>query len=472
MDAQTTAVPARPIELIALQYRSGNATAFDVSGVVRDPSEGRELPELVAVVNLLDADGRVLTSQTTPLERPGLEAGQTSAFSLAFQRVSGTVASYQVGFRLPSGDTIPDVDAAPPHSPRKLHRLEVCHARPLDPRIVRPAAVVALIVSGSSRVRAEAIAGSERLLVPQRADLVTLKATVTDGRDAVTELHDFIVYEDGERQQVSQFEAERVPVSLGLALDTSGSMAGEKMSAAEAAVSRFVVDLLGPRDEVFFYRFDSHPTLVPSWTENRSAVVRSLSSIRPAGGTALYDAVAEAVPLAGTGTRRKKALVVISDGNDTNSEITIGELRQLIRESEGNGVQIGIDGSGGSSSGQTLPFPGGSIQLPWPRRQPAPPSRRAPGHGGQDGVNVEALRIITDDSGGRTEIIYSARDLDPATSGIASELSQQDLCRVRLHSAQRRTMAPESMFASGTGITWSARARGTSRVRAGGRKSA
>ena len=114
VDAQTTAVPARPIELIALQYRSGNATAFDVSGVVRNPSEGRELPQLVAVVNLLDADGRVLTSQTTPLERPGLEAGQTSAFSLAFQRVSGTVASYQVGFRLPSGDTIPHVDRRAP----------------------------------------------------------------------------------------------------------------------------------------------------------------------------------------------------------------------------------------------------------------------------------------------------------------------------------------------------------------------
>ena len=58
------------------------------------------------------------------------------------------------------------------------------------------------------------------------------------------------------------------------------------------------------------------------------------------------------MPLAATGTRRKKALVVISDGNDTDSDITVGELRQLIRESEVMVYAIGIDGSGaGSSSG-------------------------------------------------------------------------------------------------------------------------
>ena len=68
----------------------------------------------MAVVDLLDADGRILTSQTTPLERPGLEAGQTSAFSLVFPRVTGTVARYQVGFRLASGDTILQVDRRAP----------------------------------------------------------------------------------------------------------------------------------------------------------------------------------------------------------------------------------------------------------------------------------------------------------------------------------------------------------------------
>ena len=304
-------------------------------------------------------------------------------------------------------------------------------------RSLAAAAAVALIVGGSFLVSAQEPSWSPGGFTFRTAvDLVALNATVTDASGhAVTGLRaeDFIVYEDGERQAVSQFEAERVPVSLGLAVDTSGSMTGEKMSAAKAAVSRFVIDLLGPRDEVFLYSFDSHPTLVQGWTDDRRAVVRSLGSVNPGGGTVLYDAVAEAVPLAETGTRRKKALVVISDGNDTNSDITVGELRQLIRESEVMVYAIGIDGSGaGSSSGapRTVPFPwpGGSngpIQLPWPRRQPAPTSRRAPGPGGQDRVNADALRMITDDSGGRTEIIYSARDLESATAGIASELSQQ-----------------------------------------------
>jgi hypothetical protein len=114
VDAKTTAAPARPIELIALQYRFGKAAELDVSGLVRNPAEGRELPQLIAVVELLDAEGRILTSQTTPLDRSGLEAGQTSAFSLVFQRVPGTVARYNVRFRLASGDTILQIDRRAP----------------------------------------------------------------------------------------------------------------------------------------------------------------------------------------------------------------------------------------------------------------------------------------------------------------------------------------------------------------------
>src|SRR5262245_44567654 len=110
-------------------------------------------------------------------------------------------------------------------------------------------------------------------------DLVNVNATVTDGNGHFVpglRAEDFSIEEDGEAQSITQFETERVPVSLGIVLDTSGSMAGEKMTAARAALSRFVFDLLGPEDEMFLYRFDRRPVLVQGWTQDRQRLVRAL----------------------------------------------------------------------------------------------------------------------------------------------------------------------------------------------------
>ena len=82
-------------------------------------------------------------------------------------------------------------------------------------------------------------------------DLINVTATVTDAQGRFVpglRMEDFEVYEDGRLQTVSQFDSERVPVSLGLVIDASGSMAGEKMAAAQSAVRRFVDELLGPQD--------------------------------------------------------------------------------------------------------------------------------------------------------------------------------------------------------------------------------
>jgi VWFA-related protein len=159
----------------------------------------------------------------------------------------------------------------------------------------------------------------------------------------------------------------------------------------------------------------------------------------------MYDAVAEATPLAQSGRHRKRAMVIISDGNDTNSAIGILELKRLVRESEVLVYAVGIDGTGSVvTQPNTFPPsrpPRAPIPLPFPipgRRMPPsapprpPPYYPPPGGGGgvarsgsDDRVNVAALRDITDDSGGRTEIVRGARDLDPATASIADELSRQ-----------------------------------------------
>jgi VWFA-related protein len=271
-------------------------------------------------------------------------------------------------------------------------------------------------------------------------DLINVTATVTDATGRFVSglrKEDFVVYEDGKPQLVSQFDSDRVPVSLGIALDTSGSMLGEKLAAAVDALNRFLFDLLGPQDEIFLYRFNNQPELVQSWTADRQQLSRRLGAVQARGGTALYDTIADAVPLAQSGTRRKKALVVISDGMDTSSRMQVPELRQLIRQTEVLVYAVGIDAGGdpsrqstggqGQSKPAPSPFPGRKsppIAVPTP-----PPTTPTPPQSGRgqpvDRINVEALREITDDSGGRTEVIYSHRDLDPTTAGIADELSRQ-----------------------------------------------
>lgn len=287
-------------------------------------------------------------------------------------------------------------------------------------------------------------------------ELINVTATVTDRNGRFVsglQRQDFRLFDDGEEQQITHFNADRVPVSLGLIVDTSGSMEGEKWLAARQALNRFLFDLLDRDDEVFLYRFDNQPELVEGWTTDKQRIASGLGRIRPRGATSLYDAVADAIPLAQAGRHRKKALVIISDGNDTNSRTTILELKQMIRETEVLVYAIGIDSQGSLMPLITrrpapdirmqlqqrvpvpfpFPMPGRRNPPPTPPRMPpspVPPTNPGPpsgtySRGGDDRVNVAALRDITDDSGGRTEIVRSARDLDPATSGIADELSKQ-----------------------------------------------
>jgi VWFA-related protein len=305
------------------------------------------------------------------------------------------------------------------------------------------------------------IAAQQQAPPPQQSDpqsfkfrtgveLINVNATVTDqtGR-FVSGLNkdDFRVYDDEQLQTVTHFNAERVPVSLGIILDTSGSMDGEKIYAARQALDRFLLQLLDPEDEVFLYRFDNSPMLLEGWTHDKRRISDSLGRIQPRGGTALYDTVAEAVHMAQQGKNRKKAVLIISDGNDTSSRTDVFAVKQLIRETEVLVYAIGIDSAGTPYGGSMVslggmqrgrprppmpfpfPIPG---RRPMPQPPPPPPTNPIPNGNGRwrggsndDRVNVAALRDITDDSGGRTEIIRYPRDLDPATAGIADELSKQ-----------------------------------------------
>jgi VWFA-related protein len=290
--------------------------------------------------------------------------------------------------------------------------------------------------------------GDQAFRFKSGVELVNVTATVTDANGRFVpnlKQDDFLVYEDNEAQPVTHFSAERVPVSLGIALDTSGSMAGDKIKEAQTALNNFLYELQDPGDEFFLYRFSNGPLLLQSWTSDRALLARALGRATPNGGTAMYDAVAQAIPLAQQGQNRKKALVVISDGNDTTSRTDIRDLKQQIRQSEVLVYAVGIDGEGEPIARRPTPQPP-RIPIPIPLPFPGAPRGRggrfpqlfppAGGTGGGNGggwprgrssdrVNVAALRDMTDDSGGRTEIVRGLRDLDPATAGIADELSKQ-----------------------------------------------
>jgi VWFA-related protein len=297
-------------------------------------------------------------------------------------------------------------------------------------RTLSALAALAALVAGAATVSAQ-----DGFRFRSGVELINVTATVTDddGR-FVSNLTkgDFTLYEDGNPQEITHFSNERVPVSLGILLDASGSMTSDKMASARAAIDRFIFELLGKDDELFFVEFANAPRITQHWTTDRRAISRALARVNPAGGTAIYDAVAEAIPFAEAGQNRKKALLVISDGNDTNSTTGVSELRQLIRESEVLVYALGVDGTASRNNGGTVIRP---PQMPIPFPFPFPRGGRRPAFpqvGGtwsrvtnSDRVNADALRQITDDTGGRTEIVRGFDGLEAATARIADELSKQ-----------------------------------------------
>lgn len=317
-------------------------------------------------------------------------------------------------------------------------------------RVLRPTTICAMFVGGLVAAGVTTHGQqppAQRPNFSAKVEVVNVTVTVADtGGRLVPSLSrdDFSIFEDNVRQTISYFSASRAPVSLGLIVDASGSMVGEKTDAARNALRRFIFELLDPEDELFLYRFNDEPTLLQDWTSDRTVLSRALSRLAPSGGTALYDAVSEALPLATEGRYAKKALVIISDGNDTSSRLTLRDLQAQIRESGVMVYAVGIDADAPVLGAPQPARPGAPRRPPPPGAPGFPPRPRGPGGNfpgfapqvigvppirpwpqGDDRVNEPALRELTDDSGGRTAIVRLPRDLNPATANIADELRRQ-----------------------------------------------
>jgi len=233
---------------------------------------------------------------------------------------------------------------------------------------------------------------------------------------------DFQISESGRRQAVTFFSGERRPLRIALALDISTSMMN-KMSAVSDALRHFI-ELLEPADEIMVITFSGAVHVDQDFTSDRELLERVFSRLRPDQGTSLYDAAIEAIRRVAPGPAESKAVVLVTDGVDTSSRATFGELREIARRSEVPIFSLGVgdDGSfmrilgpmGGIGTGRGPRNPRG-----WPGRGP----RGWPGGGGGGGwpgtgggggrfppsstaeFDARPLLDLAEDTGGRAEIL-------------------------------------------------------------------
>lgn len=253
--------------------------------------------------------------------------------------------------------------------------------------LARPAVAGLLLLAGT---------GAAAQVFHTGVEMVLVTVSVTDGHGRLIgglTRDDFVVLEDGQPQAIAAFTAARLPLSLGILLDASDSMFGARIADARRALERFLVDLLKPEDEAFLMVFNHEQHVVAPWTANPRGLRDRFDGVRPFGSTALYDALIASVPEFDARRHQRAALLVVSDGADTASKASLMATARLLRRIDPFVYAIAID----SSSRVAI----------------------------NTRVNADALRTITDPTGGYTEIIRDSTELDAATARIAEELNAQ-----------------------------------------------
>lgn len=192
-------------------------------------------------------------------------------------------------------------------------------------------------------------------------DLVTLTVTVTDpyGR-YVSGLNRnaFTILDQKQPQEITYFSDADAPVSVGVIFDVSGSMSGDKVKRAREALSKFI-QTSHDSDEYFLVGFNSKAQLLLDKTRDGDAVLDKLTFIDTKGQTALYDAVYLGVNKVQRSQHSKRALIVISDGQDNNSRFTFDNVRRLLKESDVTVYGVGI--LSGSDAGSSLGMEGQGV---------------------------------------------------------------------------------------------------------------
>jgi Ca-activated chloride channel homolog len=216
-------------------------------------------------------------------------------------------------------------------------------APPAQPK---PAATPALTqdtdpVRSPDAIAAPAPAGElrkqgEGYLLYADVEEVVLNATVLDGSNLVENLtrDNFQVFEDGVKQNLISFQHTDLPVSMGLVVDNSGSMYRKRPSVNKSALD--LVQASNPQDEAFVVNFSDEAFIDSEFTSDIRKLREGLSHIDSRGGTALYDAVvASADKLVADAKRPKQVLILITDGEDNASTLTLEQTIRRVQQLSG-----------------------------------------------------------------------------------------------------------------------------------------
>jgi Ca-activated chloride channel family protein len=231
-------------------------------------------------------------------------------------------------------------------------------------------------------------------------DVVSLNVTVTDqSKNFVTTLEqgDFVVYEDGVKQDVTYFNKSQLPVALSLLVDTSASMEDKLRLAQEAAIG--FIRRMKPEDIGQIIDFDSRVSILQQFTGDRAQLEAAIRQTVANGSTSLHNAVyislkeLKKVRATSAGDVRRQAIVVLSDGEDTSSLVPFEEVLDLAKRSEVIVYTIGIRG------------------------------RDLGARGFHDAEFV--LRQFAQETGGRAFFPGAASELDGIYAQIADELASQ-----------------------------------------------
>jgi Ca-activated chloride channel family protein len=231
-------------------------------------------------------------------------------------------------------------------------------------------------------------------------DLVLVNATVTDTQGHyVANLGEegFRLWEDRIEQKIEYFASEDIPQTVGILFDVSGSM-HNKIAVAREAAMKFLQKAKRD-DEFFLIEFNDRAELSKDFTTNLARLEKQLITASPDGNTALYDAIYLGLQKVRAGHNPRKALLLITDGEDNWSSYTRSEVREFLKESDAQVYAIGIEG--------------------WDSYQYMGVEERDPR------MARIVLKELSDMSGGRAFFATSVNDLNDICTRIAVELQSQ-----------------------------------------------